>query len=94
MVFADSKVKSGGHVVPVKSLPENMSNIKNTRMPDLKNYSLRDGIKILTKLGLKYKVSGTGLIIGQSIKPGDKIKKGLLCNIDCKEVQISGASVY
>ena len=63
-------------------------------MPDLTNYSLRDGIKILTQLGIKYRVSGSGVIVSQSIKAGQKISKGLICNIDCKEAQINGASVY
>ena len=53
-----------------------------------------DGIKILAKLGIKYKVSGSGVIVSQSIKAGEKISKGLVCYLDCKEVQINGASVY
>lgn len=94
VVFAGDHKNSGDKISDIKTLSENLNEIKTTQMPDLTNYNLRDGIKILAKLGLKYKVTGSGVIISQSIKPGDKIKKGLLCNIDCKEVEISGASVY
>ena len=94
VVFADNHNKDNKPLVSAKTISDNLSNIKKTQMPDLTNYSLRDGIKILSKLGLKYKVSGSGVIISQSIQPGEKLTKGLICSIDCKEVQIKGASVY
>lgn len=58
-------------------------------MPDLKNYSLREAMVILTKLGLKYNVIGSGKIISQSIKPGHDIQKGNVCKLICSENKIN-----
>lgn len=63
-------------------------------MPDLTSYSLREAIHTLTKLGLKYKISGSGKIVSQSIKAGDKIEKGSECILTCKENSLSGVSIY
>lgn len=79
---------------PTKILTNDLNSFSKSKMPDLSNYSLRDGIKILSELGIKYRVNGSGVIVSQSIKPGENISKGLVCNLDCKEVQINGASVY
>ena len=64
------------------------------RMPDLKDYSVRDAILILSKLGLKYKVNGSGKVIAQSIQSGGAIHKGSYCILDCKETVVAGAVVY
>jgi len=69
-------------------------NIKNGIMPDLKQHSLRDAIAALSRLGLKYKVSGSGTVTAQSILPGTNIHKGDFCEIDCKEQDLIGISVY
>ena len=68
--------------------------VKSDVMPDLKKYSLRDAISVLSRLGLKYKVSGAGKIVAQSIPPGEKIQKGILCTLDCREAVLNGAAVY
>ena len=98
VVFTSNKQKEQSGVTPGnksgKTLTGDLNSLPKNKMPDLSNYSLRDGIKILTKLGIKYKVSGSGVIVSQSIKAGEKISKGLVCYLDCKEVQINGASVY
>ena len=78
----------------IKILSDELNSLSKNEMPDITNYSLRDGIKILTKLGIKYKVNGSGVIVSQSVKAGEKISKDLICKIECKELQISGASVY
>jgi cell division protein FtsI/penicillin-binding protein 2 len=64
------------------------------KMPDLKDFQVRDAILVLSKLGLKYKVNGSGIVIAQSIQVGDAIHKGLYCVLDCKETVVSGAVVY
>jgi cell division protein FtsI (penicillin-binding protein 3) len=53
-------------------------------MPDLKNYTLRDALRALTEMGLKYNVSGNGRVVSQSILPGQKISLGLVCTIKCE----------
>ena len=68
--------------------------VKSDIMPDLKKYSLKDAISVLSRLGVKYKVSGAGKIVAQSIPPGEKIRKGILCTLDCRETILNGAAVY
>ena len=98
VVISGNTQKDKHTIIPVsatvKTLSYDVDSIPKNEMPDLTNYSLRDGIKILTKLGIKYKVNGSGVIVSQSIKAGEKISKNLICNIECKELQINGASVY
>ena len=69
-------------------------NSKTKVMPELKDYSLRDAIMILTRLDMKYKVNGSGVVVSQSISPGDKIVKGSTCSIECKEITVPGTVVY
>jgi cell division protein FtsI/penicillin-binding protein 2 len=59
--------------------------ISSSIMPDLRIYSLRETFAILTDLGVKYSVSGSGKISAQSIAPGSQIKKGSVCRITCTE---------
>ncbi len=68
--------------------------VKSDVMPDLKKYSLRDAISVLSRMGLKFKVTGAGRIVSQSIAPGEKIRKGILCTLDCRETLLNGAAVY
>jgi cell division protein FtsI/penicillin-binding protein 2 len=63
-------------------------------MPDLVNCNVRDAINALTRIGLRYKINGSGIVINQSIAPGSKIKANEICILDCSEVTITGASVY
>jgi cell division protein FtsI (penicillin-binding protein 3) len=62
---------------------------KNNTMPDLRNNTLREALVILTKLGMNYKVSGSGRIASQSIQPGTQIKRGSVCKITCSEFKNS-----
>ncbi len=63
-------------------------------IPDLSNYHIKDAISILTKLGVKYKMNGTGIVINQSLEPGTKIKKGQVCSLTCKEISVTGTTIY
>ncbi|MEP0860786.1 MAG: transpeptidase family protein [Ignavibacterium sp.] len=64
------------------------------RMPDLVNCTVRDAISALTRMGIKYKINGSGVVINQSIQPGSKIRTNEICVLNCSEVTISGASIY
>jgi cell division protein FtsI/penicillin-binding protein 2 len=68
--------------------------LKNNLMPDLSKYSLRDALLILSKLGLKYKISGSGPVVAQSISPGMRIQKGITCKISCDGSKLKGAVIY
>jgi cell division protein FtsI (penicillin-binding protein 3) len=63
-------------------------------MPDLVNCSVRDAINALTRMGVKYKINGSGIVINQSISPGSRIRTNEVCILDCSELTITGASVY
>ena len=55
-------------------------------MPNLKNYTKRDAIKILNDLGLKYSIVGSGKVVSQSIKQGTKLNNVLICNLKCQSL--------
>jgi cell division protein FtsI (penicillin-binding protein 3) len=67
---------------------------KSNIMPDLTNYSIRDAIFLLTRLGIRYTIRGSGSVLSQSINPGTKIQKDELCVLNCKEASINGTVVY
>ncbi len=72
----------------------NLNPLNKNTMPDLSEYSIRDAILVLSKLGIKYKVYGSGKIISQSIQPGKQIVTGNTCVLTCKEHEVLGTSVY
>jgi cell division protein FtsI (penicillin-binding protein 3) len=65
----------------------------NNKMPDLINCQVKDAIYALTKLGIKYKIIGTGIIKSQSIIPGKKLNGNEVCVIECSEYVVRGASL-
>ena len=65
----------------------------NTKMPDLVYCQIKDAIYTLTKLGIKYKINGTGIITSQSIPPGHKLNGKEVCIIECSEYRVRGASL-
>ncbi|MFA3782806.1 penicillin-binding protein [Melioribacteraceae bacterium 4301-Me] len=73
--------------VPVKnkSLKKNDSfNFANrTTMPSLLNKSIRDAISVMSELGIRYKILGSGKVISQSIIPGTAINKDSICVLQC-----------
>ena len=55
-------------------------------MPDLINCQVKDAIYALTRLGVKYKIKGTGMITSQSIVPGKKLNGNEICILECSEI--------
>ncbi len=87
------------NIIPAKgnsnSLHINGKDISGSNvMPDLTNYSIRDAIYLLTKLGIRYTIRGSGSVLSQSINPGTRIHKDELCVLNCKEASINGTVVY
>lgn len=75
----------------------NIKQIKFTssdKMPDLVNTSVKDAIYMLTKLGVKYKIKGTGVVVSQSIPAGKSLHKDETCILECSEIYVRGASIY
>jgi cell division protein FtsI (penicillin-binding protein 3) len=85
-------------ITPVSNVQTNKIDnnyaVQHNLMPDLSTCSMRDAIVYLSKLGLKYKIAGSGNIISQSITPGSKVQKGLICKISCDGSKIKGAAIY
>jgi cell division protein FtsI (penicillin-binding protein 3) len=93
---ANSDVKPNFINAVQKSENKNLEKTKPSSniMPDLTNYSLREAIYELARLGIKYKVQGSGKIVSQSIQAGEKIEKGSECILTCKENSLNGVFVY
>ncbi len=53
-----------------------------SRMPDVRNYGLRDAVFLLEKQGLKVKVKGVGRVKRQSIAPGREINPGATVQLE------------
>lgn len=66
----------------------------NNLMPDLTNLSIRDAVQILSNLGIRYKIKGSGKIVQQSILPGETVKKKVICELICSELNSSKVVVY
>jgi cell division protein FtsI (penicillin-binding protein 3) len=94
LIYTNNTDDLSPSVQSVSSTKDSGIEFKMGIMPDLSNHSLRDAISVLTKLGLKYKVEGSGKVISQSINPGDKIKKGNTCVLNCSQVMVNGTVVY
>lgn len=96
---ASDVYRNNGNVPTVKSQTTEQKNNKviiNNKniMPDLTNYSLREAISVLNEMGIKYKVEGTGRIIAQNIKPGEKINDNKTVILKCEEHKIEGLTIY
>ncbi len=71
--------------ISVKNIPARKSfDKKSSTVPNLLNQSMRDAIALLTDLGLKYNITGTGKVVWQSLEPGSSIVPGTECVIKCE----------
>lgn len=50
-------------------------------VPDIRGLPLRDAIRKLTSSGLDFEISGTGIVITQTPKPGQKVPNGTVTKI-------------
>ena len=56
-------------------------NINKQLVPDLHNMGARDAIYLLENCGIKVVMSGRGKVVEQSLAPGERIKKGMVCKL-------------
>ena len=56
---------------------------QGSKMPDLRGMSLRNCIKVISSLGVDYKINGCGKVLSQSIAPGEPIGKNQVINVNC-----------
>lgn len=57
--------------------------IVRTTMPNLRNKPMREAIKILSDLNIKYQIKGSGRVVEQSIKNGTPLNSVVECIIKC-----------
>jgi len=81
-------------IVDVQNTKVNNLNYEYNRMPDLRGYSIKDALISLNMLGLKYNITGSGIVKTQSINPGIKIRENQVCKLNCSETTIKGATIY
>lgn len=72
--------------------PENTTKIVRTTMPNLKNFSVRKAISILTELNIDYKIKGSGRVIEQSIPKGRTITEGMTCILQLANEKLIGSN--
>ena len=63
-----------------KSLIE--EHLKNGIMPDLTGVNLEDAIYLLERYHIKVKFIGSGGVVDQSIKVGEKVRQGSLVKLE------------
>lgn len=54
-------------------------------VPNLVNQSARDAVALLNQLGVKYKISGIGKVVWQSLEPGSQLEQGAVCVLKCEQ---------
>ena len=86
-----NKTQSKTEIKPISIREVIISSVN--KMPDLINCQVKDAIYALNKLGVKYKIKGSGMITSQSIVPGKKLNGNEICLLECSEVLIKGASL-
>ncbi|MCU0414069.1 MAG: transpeptidase family protein [Ignavibacteriaceae bacterium] len=68
-------------------------NAKNL-MPDLRGKTIKEALLILNDLGVKWNISGSGVVAEQSIPPGQMINKRKTCILTCLQLSTSSARIY
>jgi len=63
-------------------------------MPDLKGKTIKEALSVLNDLGIKWSISGSGVVAEQSIPPGQTLNKRKTCILTCSQISSSGARVY
>lgn len=63
-------------------------------MPDLKGRTVKEALVILKTIGLGYKISGSGVVVEQSINPGKALNENDVCKLSCSEISLTGVKIY
>jgi cell division protein FtsI (penicillin-binding protein 3) len=86
--FVHNEIKNGSKSVESRNVitADNKQNL----MPDLTGKTLKEALTILKDLGIKWSISGSGVVAEQSIPPGQTINKRNLRFI-CSQISSSGA---
>ena len=63
-------------------------------MPDLKGKTIKEALVILNDLGIKWSISGSGVITEQSIPAGQVLNKRETCLLTCSQISTTGTRIY
>jgi hypothetical protein len=77
---ADRLVFDGSEILVAVQPPEGSP----TRMVDLRGLSVRQASAFLKELGIRFKIKGGGQVMRQSIRPGNKIARNAICQLECR----------
>jgi cell division protein FtsI (penicillin-binding protein 3) len=69
-------------------------NGKTNVMPDLTSYTVREAIQVMIRMGIKYKIKGSGKIVHQSIMPGESVRSSSVCELTCDVNNAKNIVVY
>ena len=51
-------------------------------VPDVKGMGARDAVYIMESRGIRVRVKGRGKVLRQSVQPGYRVKKNMVCEIE------------
>jgi len=63
-------------------------------MPDLIGMTIKEAVLTLNEMEIKWSISGAGIVVEQSITPGQTINKRKTCVLTCSQITSSGARIY
>ena len=69
------------------------ANNKNL-MPDLRGKTIKEAVLILNENEIRWSLSGTGVVVEQSIPPGEIVNKRKTCALNCAQITINTTRNY
>ncbi len=63
-------------------------------MPDLRGKTIKEAVLTLNERGIKWSLTGTGVVVEQSISPGQTVDKRKTCILTCSQISTTGARIY
>jgi cell division protein FtsI/penicillin-binding protein 2 len=63
-------------------------------MPNLSGMTIKEAVLQLNEIGIKWSISGSGVVVNQSIKPGEVINKRKTCVLNCSQINTASTRVY
>ena len=63
-------------------------------MPDLRGKTIKEAVLNLNERGIKWSLTGTGVVVEQSISPGQTVNKRKTCILTCSQISTTGARIY
>ena len=71
-----------------------VSNFNKNFMPDLRGKTIKEALLVLNQMELNCSISGSGVVVGQSIAPGSSTINKKTCILKCSQVSSTGLRIY